>query len=67
MHLFRITTKNDCVEWVNLDAVTLVTFMSGQGCPDQLELILFNGVAQIKDAGEIKEIARILGIAIPSS
>ncbi len=65
MRLFQITAGPDRQEWINLDAVTHVTYMSGEARPPQLELILFNGVAEVTDANEIKEIALILGIAIP--
>ena len=67
MRLVRITTRKDCVEWINLDAVTVVTYLSASGGPERLELILFNGSAQVTDSNEIKEIALILGIVIPAS
>ena len=67
MRLFEITTGKRDKEWVNLDAVTLVSCMSRDGRPAQLELHLFNGVAHVSEPDEIKEIARILGIALPAS
>jgi hypothetical protein len=67
MRLFQINSEKQGKEWVNLDAVTLVTYLNGERRPAHLELLLFNGVVRVTDPNEIKEIALILGITIPAS
>jgi hypothetical protein len=67
MRLLQIVGGKAHPEWINLDAVTLVTYTGGGDGPAQLELILFNGVALVTDPSEINEIGRILGITIPAS
>jgi hypothetical protein len=67
MRLVQVTAEKLYKEWINLEAVTHVIYKGGDGHPPQLELILFNSVAQVKNADEIAEIALILGIPISGS
>ena len=67
MRLFQIVGGKAHPEWINLDAITIVTYVSGVDGPAQLELIHFNGVVHVTDPSEIKENGLILGITIPAS
>ena len=67
MRLFQVNSAEQHKQWVNLDAVTLITYLGGERRPAQLELTLFNGVVQVTDPNEMQEVAEILGITIPAS